>query len=195
MKIRILLVTGNENKRREVEKILSEYDIFVVEKAPFLKKLEIQADDLEEIARVAIENIARAVKPMENTYIVVEDDGLFIHALRGFPGPYSAYVYETIGLDGILKLMEGIEDRRATFRSVLGVLTPSGKIGIVQGQVDGYIAKEKRGTGGFGYDPIFIPEGQDRTFAEMSIEEKCRVSHRARAFRRLAEAIINGVLK
>ncbi len=193
--IRIVLVTGNENKRKEVECILSKFGNFVVEKAPYLKKLEVQSDSLEEIARTAIENIARAVKPQPDTYIVVEDDGLFIDALRGFPGPYSAYVYQTIGLDGILKLLEGVEDRRATFRSVLGVLTPSGKIEIIQGSVNGYIAKEKRGTGGFGYDPIFIPEGYDKTFAEMSLEEKCEVSHRARAFRNLADAILSGILK
>jgi len=193
---RILLVTGNIHKKREVEVILSKYgDTFEVELAPHLRKLEIQSDDLVEIARKAIEHIASVVKPQENTYIVIEDDGLFIDALNGFPGPYSAYVYKTIGLQGILKLMEGVTNRSATFRSVLGVYTPSGRIEIVQGQVRGVIATEIRGTHGFGYDPIFIPEGYDKTFAEMTIEEKCKVSHRARAFDNLATAILSGVLK
>ena len=192
---RIVLVTSNINKKREVEIILSRYNCFTVDIAPHLRKVEIQSDSLEDIARTAIQHIAQVVKPQENTYIVVEDDGLFIDALRGFPGPYAEYIFRTIGLTGILKLMEGVQDRSATFKSVLGVYTPSGNITVIVGEVRGKIAESIRGTGGFGYDPIFIPEGYSKTFAEMTIEEKCRVSHRARAFSKLAEAIVSGTLR
>ncbi len=192
---RILIVTGNVHKKREIEYILSRVsDQFQVEMLPNLKKLELQSDDICEIARAAIENIARVVKPQPNTYIVVEDDGLYIEALGGFPGPYAEYVYRTIGLKGILKLMENVQDRRAKFRSALGVYTPSGRIEVVIGEVEGYIAENIRGTGGFGYDPIFIPSGYNKTFAEMTLEEKCEVSHRAKAFRKLGELILSGFL-
>ncbi len=193
---KIILVTGNLNKKREVETILSEYDsTFTVEMDPTLRKVEIQADDIADIARQAMLEISRIIKPRKDTYIVLEDDGLYIDALGGFPGPYSEYVYRTLGLDGVLKLMNGVENRSATFRAALGVLTPSGKVELVQGSCRGRIAESKRGKGGFGYDPIFIPSGYDVTFAEMSIEEKCKISHRAKAFRTLADLIISGVLK
>ncbi len=192
---RIVVVTGNVNKKREIELILSDFgESFEVLTEPSLRKLEIQADQVEDIARAAIENIARVVKPRSSTYIVVEDDGLYIEALGGFPGPYSEYVYRTIGLRGVLKLLEDVDNRRAVFKSALGVYTPSGKIEVVCGEVSGYIARELRGSGGFGYDPIFVPDGYDLTFAEMSLEEKCRVSHRARAFRELGKLILSGSL-
>ncbi len=193
---RIILITGNIHKKIEVEKILSEYEnTFIVDIEPNIKKVEIQDDDISKIARNAIAEIAKILKPRKNTYVVLEDDGLYIDALGGFPGPYSEYVYRTIGLDGILKLMKNIQNREATFRAALGVYTPSGSIEVVQGICRGYIAESKRGSEGFGYDPIFIPEGYDKTFAELGIEEKCKISHRARAFRKLADLIISGVLK
>ncbi len=193
---KIIVITGNVHKKREIETILSEYDsTFEIDIEPSIRKLEIQADDISEIARRAVMEISRLLKPQRDTYIVLEDDGLFIDALGGFPGPYSEYVYRTLGLDGILKLMYNTENRSAIFKAALGILTPSGKVEIVQGACKGRIAESKRGKGGFGYDPIFIPHGYDMTFAEMSIEEKCKISHRARAFRTLADLIISGVLK
>ena len=193
---RILLITGNVHKKREVEIILSDYEsMFEVEMEPNIRKVEVQADDIYDIARQAMLDISRIVKPRKDTYLVLEDDGLYIEALGGFPGPYSEYVYRTLGLEGILKIMSGIENRSAVFRAALGVLTPSGKIEVVQGSCRGRIADSKRGKGGFGYDPIFVPLGYDITFAEMGIEEKCKISHRARAFRTLADLIVSGVLK
>ncbi|NPA23328.1 MAG: RdgB/HAM1 family non-canonical purine NTP pyrophosphatase [Crenarchaeota archaeon] len=193
---RILLITGNVHKKREVEIILSDYEsMFEVEMEPNIRKVEVQADDIYDIARQAMLDISRIVKPRKDTYLVLEDDGLYIEALGGFPGPYSEYVYRTLGLEGILKIMSGIENRSAVFRAALGVLTPSGKVEVVQGSCRGRIADSKRGKGGFGYDPIFVPLGYDITFAEMGIEEKCKISHRARAFRTLADLIVSGVLK
>ncbi len=194
--IKIVLITGNINKKKEVEKILSEYDnMFIVDIEPSIKKIEIQADDISKIAKEAIYQVSRILRPRKDTYVVLEDDGLYIDALGGFPGPYSEYVYRTIGLDGILKLMGNVENRDATFRAALGIYTPSGNIDVIQGMCRGYIAKSKRGSEGFGYDPIFIPHGYDKTFAELGIDEKCKISHRARAFRTLADLIISGILR
>ena len=180
----VLLATKNPHKLAEARVVLSPLGLEV--RLLDVRKLEIQSNSLAEIARFAAENIrASAGAP-----VLVEDAGLFIDALGGFPGPYSAYVYSTIGLRGVLKLMEGVEDRRARFESAVAVKTPKGEVEVFVGAVEGVIAREPRGTRGFGFDPIFVPKGYSRTFAEMTIEEKCRVSHRARALRAAAAWIL-----
>ena len=150
-----------------------------------VKAIEIQDDSLENIAKAsAIDAAEKCRLP-----IIVEDAGLFINALNGFPGPYSSYVNRTIGVEGILKLMKNIEDRSAYFLSAVTFYDPaSGELKIFRGKVDGKIAEEARGESGFGFDPIFIPiEGDGRTFAEMGAEGKNKFSHRARALRKFAE--------
>uniref|UniRef100_A0A7J3KGA8 dITP/XTP pyrophosphatase n=1 Tax=Staphylothermus marinus TaxID=2280 RepID=A0A7J3KGA8_STAMA len=170
----IVFVTRNEYKVREVEPIASKYGFKIVQTN--LPKLEIQSEDLVKIAKTAaLTSYASLNKPL-----FVEDAGLFIEALNGFPGPYSSYVYRTIGCKGILKLLENCNDRNACFKSVV-VLIYEPFIVIEEGEVCGYISREPRGTGGFGFDPIFVPHGSSKTFAEMSIEEKNRFSHRGRA--------------
>jgi XTP/dITP diphosphohydrolase len=181
--IRFVVVTSNPGKAREFESIFSGYGLsFRIEP---IKTPEIQAVDL----RVIAEQSAIYAYDILREPVLVEDAGLFIDALNGFPGPFSSYVYRTIGIRGILKLMENVEDRRARFLSVIAFYTPMiGGVKIFTGEVEGYIAREPRGSGGFGFDPIFIPaEGDGRTFAEQSIEEKNKLSHRARAARKFAE--------
>ncbi|MBS7641273.1 MAG: XTP/dITP diphosphatase [Candidatus Bathyarchaeia archaeon] len=178
----IFFVTRNVNKFNEARRVLAEYSISVaMVKA---KTLEIQDDSIEKIAEVSALNASREIE----LPIIVEDAGLFIEALKGFPGPYSSYVYRTIGVNGILKLLEGIEERRAYFKSAVAFCSPDGEIKCFQGIVYGRITREVRGSGGFGFDPIFEPDEEpNKTFAEMTIEEKNRFSHRARAFRKFAE--------
>ena len=149
------------------------------------KRLEIQSDSLEEIARRSVVEAWKEVgKP-----VVVEDAGLFIEALNGFPGPYSSYVYKTIGLNGILKLMEGVYMRRAKFLSAVAYMDADLTEPVCfVGEAGGRISHRIRGSKGFGFDPIFIPdEGDGRTFGEMETWEKNRLSHRSRAFRKLGE--------
>lgn len=179
---RVYFLTGNVNKVKEASVILREYGIKVM-KLSGIKKLEIQADSLEEIALTA----ARLVKNIVENPVIIEDDGIFIEALNGFPGPYSAYVYKKIGLPGILKLLTGIENRKAYFKSVIAYVDPRGNIELFTGVVYGVISYSIRGVRGFGYDPIFIPEGFSRTFAELTIREKCKISHRARALNKFAK--------
>jgi XTP/dITP diphosphohydrolase len=138
---------------------------------------EVQAETLEEVVKEALTEI-----PGDNFFI--EDAGLFIPALNGFPGVYSAYVFKTIGNEGILRLLKGADNREASFRSVVG-LKLRGEVKLFTGEVRGRIALEAKGSEGFGYDPIFIPEGYDRTFAE-DTRLKQRVSHRRRALEKLA---------
>ena len=95
-------------------------------------------------------------------------------------------MFKTLGCDGILKQMRGVENRRAEFRCCAGYVDAEGNITIRTGRSPGKIIHEKRGTGGFGYDPIFVTEGHERTFAELDTVEKNQISHRGRAFEALA---------
>jgi len=178
----ILFITGNIHKFNEARRILSEYGIATAMLK--IKKAEIQDDNLENIARTgALEAFKECGLPL-----IVEDAGLFIKALKGFPGPYSSYVCRTIGNSGILKLMEGIADRYAQFRSVVAYCNPEGLVKCFVGISEGRIAEEARGRSGFGFDPIFEPfGGGGRTFAEMSTDEKNMFSHRSRAFKKFEE--------
>lgn len=172
----LYLLTGNRHKVEEIREVAERYGIEILPIDGY--KLEIQSDSLEEIAATS----AYIAHVLLKKPVLVEDAGLFINALGGFPGPYSSYVYKTIGLHGILRLMEDVEDRRACFKSAAAIV--DGLVSLVaSGEVCGYITREPRGTGGFGFDPIFTPGDQAswKTFAEMDVAEKNRYSHRARA--------------
>jgi XTP/dITP diphosphohydrolase len=181
----IFFATGNVNKFNEARRVLSGYNMAVGMLR--VKSLEIQSESLEEIA------VASVIDAFEKCRlpIMVEDAGLFVDALNGFPGPYSAYVYRTIGNQGLLKLMQSVRTRKARFESVIAYLSSDVKSPkCFKGQVLGEIVtEEKRGDGnsGFGFDPVFKPIRTSKTFAEMSILEKNRFSHRAEAFRAFAE--------
>ena len=115
---------------------------------------------------------------------IIDDSGLEVDALRGFPGVYSAYVYKTLGCAGILRLLTD-GDRAARFRCVIGLADGTGTRSLT-GICEGSIASAERGKEGFGYDPIFLPRGSGRTFAEMSTAEKNALSHRGKALAALA---------
>jgi XTP/dITP diphosphohydrolase len=181
----IFFATNNINKFNEARRVLGEFKIAVgMIRA---KSLEIQSDSLEEVAEASVMDAFRRC----NLPIVVEDSGLFVDALKGFPGPYAAYVYRTVGNRGLLKLMENVGERKARFESVVAYF--SGEVWepvCFAGAVAGSIALSERRKNvetGFGFDPIFIPSGHRRTFAEMSVEEKNQDSHRAEAFRKFGE--------
>lgn len=120
-----------------------------------------------------------------------DDTGLEIDALHGEPGVYSArYAGENCtfedNMNKVLAAMEGIENRKARFRTVMA-LVENGKLTTFQGEIHGVITREKYGLQGFGYDPVFQPDGFDRTFAEMDLAEKNRISHRALAVQKLID--------
>ncbi|NIW11921.1 MAG: non-canonical purine NTP pyrophosphatase, partial [Gammaproteobacteria bacterium] len=131
-----------------------------------IEAIEIQDDDLEEIAKASVRDaVEKSCLP-----VLVEDAGLFIEVLKGFPGPYSSYVYRTLGTQGVLKLMEGIAERSAYFYSVVAFYSPNdASPKCFHGKVEGNIALKERGNQGFGFDPIFKPKGGiGKTFAEMA---------------------------
>jgi len=172
----LIFVTGNRHKFEEISEIVANHGIKI--EMNDLPCKEIQADKIEEVAcQSAVDACNLLGKPC-----FVEDAGLFVSALRGFPGPYSSYVFRTIGNDGLLKLMVNTKNRRAEFRSAISYCEPNLKAMTFTGRVVGKISLKTRGSHGFGFDPIFIPsEGDGRTFAEMTIAEKSAISHRARA--------------
>jgi XTP/dITP diphosphohydrolase len=177
--------TGNVNKFNEARSILSPYGIAVGMLR--VKGDEIQSDSLKEIAQTsAVNAYKRSRLP-----IFVEDAGLFIDALSGFPGSYAAYVYKTIHNSGILKLMENVKDRRAKFQSVIAycdqtLCEPECFDGESKGEIT-LTERKPQGKAAFGFDPIFQPVGSSKTFAEMTIEKKNGFSHRAMAIRKFAE--------
>lgn len=125
-------------------------------------------------------NSAEALFKKMKKPLIVEDSGLFIQSLNGFPGAYSAWVQKKIGNSGILKLLAGSPDRSAYFKSCVAYADRRG-VRKFCGEVRGSICGMERGKGGFGYDPIFVPEGWTKTFAE-SETLKNRLSHRTNAF-------------
>ena len=160
-------VTGNIHKFNEARLVLAEYNVAVAMLK--IEAVEIQDDNLETIARAsATDAVKKCGLP-----IFVEDAGLFIEALDGFPGPYSSHVYKTIGTRGILKLMEKVDKREAYFQSVIAFSSPEEAPKCFQGKVKGKISMRERGSSGFGFDPIFEPSGgRKKTFAEMTTTNK-----------------------
>jgi XTP/dITP diphosphohydrolase len=181
-------VTTNVHKFQEAHRVLSKYRIATAMLR--VGAIEIQDDNPKNIAK------ASAMDAVKNSGlpIFVEDAGIFIKALNSFPGPYSSYVYRTVGIKGILKLMKNIKIRDAYFQAVIAFSSPTEEPICFTGRVKGRISLENRGTSGFGYDPIFEPsKGDGRTFAEMSTEEKNKLSHRAKALKKFGEWYISGV--
>lgn len=171
----INFVTSNEGKFAEARGIFKD----LVQKN--IGYTEIQADTLEEVATYGMKEVSSRLQGP----VMLEDAGLFIEALKGFPGVYSAYVQKTIGNDGILRLMQGREDRKAYFRSVVAYTEPGMEPRLFKGEVHGKIGFESRGGKGFGYDPIFYVG--EKSLGEMEIEEKNRISHRAASMKALKE--------
>ena len=170
-------MTTNEHKRREVERILG---VELARAAPEVP--EVQALDFAEVAaqkaRWAYEALGRPPRP-----ILVEDSGLVIGAWNGLPGALTKWFLSSVGYEGLLKMLGG-EDRRACAVCAVAVVDGRGEVRVFKGEVRGEISPEPRGEGGFGWDPIFVPEGSELSYAQMG-EAKNEDSHRARAFRQV----------
>ena len=175
-------VTGNENKFEEAREIGKSMGIEIEHED--LEYEEIQADTLEEVVKSSVQEVYEIVEEP----CFVEDAGLFINCLNGFPGPYSSYVFKTLGNEGVLKIMNDRSDRSAEFRSVIGFCDSDGNLEIFRGRAEGKILKEEKGEEGFGYDPIFMPEGsENESFAEMSVDMKNNFSHRSAAIEKFVK--------
>jgi len=195
-KLKILFATGNQNKVKEVQKLVENDEIEILS----LKDLKLDNLDVEENGKTFEDNAkikAEFFSKHTDLPVIADDSGLVIDALNGEPGVYSArYLGETLSFKDKCKIilekmkeLKSIKDRSARFVCV-ACLAKNGKtILCKEGRVEGYISFELRGEKGFGYDPIFFYPQLNMTFAEMPLEEKNKISHRFKAFKSLFEEI------
>lgn len=179
----IVFATHNKNKLRELQEILAGCDIRILGLADIgcNEEIEENATTIEGNAMVK----ARYVKLHYGYDCFADDTGLEVYILGNRPGVYSArYAGEPCdsekNIDKLLSELDGLNDRRARFRTVIALIS-NNELKEFEGKIEGAIIKERRGNGGFGYDKVFVPEGYDRTFAEMESFEKNSISHRAKA--------------
>ncbi len=178
--VRAVFVTTNEHKRREVEGILG-VELGRAALGP-QDVPEVQALDFAEVAARKARS-AYAILGGPSYPVLVEDSGLVIGAWNGLPGALTKWFISSVGNEGLLRMLCG-GDRRARAVCAVAVAERGGEVRVFRGEVGGSLAPEPRGEGGFGWDPIFVPEGCELTYAQMG-EAKNEDSHRARAFRQV----------
>lgn len=188
--MKIVFATNNSHKLSEVSAVLGEgYELVTLREVGITEDIPETGETLDENASIK----ARYVWERTGLDCFADDTGLEVEALNGAPGVRSAR-YATDGHDfaannrKLLCELEGKDNRRARFRTVISLIR-GGEECHVEGVVNGTIAREESGCEGFGYDPLFIPEGYDRTFAEMSADEKNAISHRGRAVAELVKIL------
>ncbi len=190
----IIVATNNQGKVKEIKNILAPHNV--------MSQMEIGVDiDVEETGDTFVDNAflkARAIKPYTQCAIIADDSGLMVDYLNGDPGVYTArYAGENTtpmqGIEKLLKNLEGVpyEGRAAKFVSVIALILPDGREYSFEGECSGYITNILKGENGFGFDPVFYYPPLDKTFAELTDDEKNRVSHRSAAISKLAKFIEN----
>ena len=184
---KICFVTGNKNKLREVQKLLFSYHLLSLDDLNFRDEILETEDTIEGNALLKADHIFKKFE----INCFSDDTGLFIDSLDGQPGVMSArFAGDSSNSEDnirlVLEKLIGEENRDAIFRTVICLII-NGEINYFHGEVNGVITKEKTGDKGFGYDPIFIPEGFNKTFSEFTLEEKNKLSHRAIAVSKLVK--------
>ena len=193
--MQIIAATHNKGKMAEISELLKDFDIELVSwDEAGLGDLEIEEDGttLEENSYIK----AKAICDLKNKPALADDTGLFVEALNGEPGVYTAryageHCTEADNRIKMLKNLQGVpmEKRKAVFATVCTIVYPDGSKLVARGECPGYIAEEEKGSRGFGYDSIFIPDGHDKTFAELPLEYKNSLSHRQKALKKLTELL------
>lgn len=197
--MRIIAATQNKHKIEEIQAITSEFDMEVVS----LSEAGIPDIEIIENGTTFEENSekkAREIMMLSGEITIADDSGLMVDALGGAPGVFSARFAGEEGNDAknnekLLRLLSGVkpEDRTARFVSVITLMYPDGRKLVARGECEGHIQYQERGSNGFGYDPLFVPVGYDKTFAELSAEEKNKISHRAKALQNLRKLLAEGI--
>jgi len=188
--MRIVIATRNPKKAAEMRSLLARPGLILETAAEYPNGPEV----VEDGATFEANAIHKAVAWARATghWALADDSGLEVDVLCGEPGVRSARYAgddadDAANIRKLLLELEGETDRQARFRCVLALASPDGQVRTVEGTCEGRIATEPRGSGGFGYDPVFVPYGYDRTFAELPPEEKNKISHRARALQAARE--------
>lgn len=192
---KVILASRNKGKLEEIKAILQKFGMETISR----DDAGIPTFEVEETGNTFEENSllkAQAIMDVAHVITIADDSGLEVDALSGAPGIYSArYAGENCTFEDnnrkLLQELEGVpEERRgAAFVSVITMLFPNGEKLVARGECRGKILTELRGKEGFGYDPLFMPEGENRSFAEMTSEEKNRISHRAKSLQILEDMI------
>jgi XTP/dITP diphosphohydrolase len=190
---RLIIASRNDGKIAEILRICADWPV------TWLTHRDVELPVVEETGATYLENAllkARTVADATGEAALADDSGLEVDALGGGPGPRSARyagpdATEDSNLRALLRAVAGVPSggRTARYRAVAAVAGPDGSTVWAEGVCDGALRTKPRGTGGFGYDPIFEPAGWDRTMAELTAEEKDRISHRGRALRALGERL------
>lgn len=173
----IYFATGNREKVKEAQAIL---------KIP-IEIVEMEIDEVQGLDSVFVitKKAEEAFKILQKP-VIVDDVSVFIEALNGFPGPLIKFLREGIGNQGIIEILSSKNNRRATVQNAIG-FHDGKKVHVFLGEVTGTIATEEKGSDGWGFDTIFIPEGEEKTYAEMGFEKKNQLSHRRRSLDKLKE--------
>lgn len=184
------VASKNRDKIEEIKRNLKNFNFEIYSLLDIKQKIDIIEDgkDLKENALKKAEELFK----LKKGWVLGEDTGLEVEYLKGMPGVFSARYSSGDYKENRLKLlkeMEGIKNRKARFRTVIALISPEGKINFFEGIVNGRISEIERGDKGFGYDPIFVPEGSNKTFGEMEPEEKDIFSHRKKALEKFVEFI------
>jgi XTP/dITP diphosphohydrolase len=185
--MKIVFATNNSNKLAEIQQALGK-DFELVS----LKDIGFEGDIPETTGTLEGNALQKATFIYERYRLPVfsDDTGLLVDCLGGLPGVDTAHYSGSRDADAnmakLLDAVDGCEDRSAAFKTFIAFVTDSGHQ-LFEGEIRGRIASEKSGEKGFGYDPIFVPEGETRTFAEMTIAEKAQKNHRVRAFRKFVD--------
>ncbi|MDP2874441.1 MAG: RdgB/HAM1 family non-canonical purine NTP pyrophosphatase [bacterium] len=172
----IYFITGNPNKLKEVKLVL-----------PSVEQLDIDLPEIQEVdAKEIIRNkLLEALNRTEGEFIV-EDTSLYLTCLKGLPGPLIKWFLKTVGNEGLAEIAEKLGDTKAEAKTIIGYAKNREEIYFFEGSIKGRIVKP-RGESNFGWDPIFLPDGHEKTFAEMSREEKNEISMRRVALNKLSE--------
>lgn len=178
----LIFATHNAHKAEEINQLIKKYQVKSLDDIGYRDEIDETGATLQENALIKAHTVYQAT----GKACFADDTGLEVTALRGAPGVYSArYAGEEAdaekNMNKLLEALDGEKNRTARFRTVIAFVDEKGAQHFFEGIVEGKILTEKRGEKGFGYDPIFLPDGYDQSFAEMSAEEKNRISHRGRA--------------
>jgi XTP/dITP diphosphohydrolase len=192
--MKLVFASHNQNKVNEIKSLLPKsVEVLSLTDIGFVDEIDETGLTLDENSKIK----AKAVLKKTGYFCFADDTGLEIEALNYEPGVFSARYAgnqknDSDNIEKVLLNIQGMTNRNARFRTVITLLIGQEEYSF-EGRVDGKIIMEKRGEFGFGYDPIFIPENESRTFAEMSMEEKNQFSHRARAFQKMIEFLKNEI--